>query len=100
MKLRIRAGFLAAVTAFALADRWGLFLPFLLAAALHEAGHLAALAALAVKLLLAALFRKIWPLFALSNLSLGFWNLLPLPGRDGCRLLQLARGVRRIPPAL
>ena len=125
MQLRIRAGFLLAAGAFLLADRWGLFLPFLLAAALHEAGHLAALWALGIpvrelelraggavlraelrgeareawalgagpglNLLLAALFWRPWPLFGLCNLSLGLWNLLPLPGRDGWGLGRLAR---------
>ena len=133
MKLRIRAGFLLAAAVFVLADRRGLFLPFLLAAALHEAGHLAALAALripvrelelraggaiiraglrgapreawalaagpGVNLALAALCRQSRPLFALCNLSLGFWNLLPLPERDGWSLWKLARGRRGAPPA-
>lgn len=136
MQIRVTAGFLLAAGAFWLVDRWGITIPFLLAAALHEAGHLAALAALripvrelelrtvgaviradlrgtpreawalaagpGINLLLAALFRLPWPMFALCNLSLGLWNLLPLPGRDGWGLLQRLRphrGSRRGPGA-
>jgi len=108
-------------------DRWGVAPPFLLAAILHECGHLTALLALkipitglelraggaviraelpggrrealasaagpGVNLLLAALFWRVWPLFGLCNLTLGLVNLLPLPRRDGGKLVQaLKRG--------
>ncbi len=122
MRVRVTAGFWLLLGGFFLLDRRGLTLPFLLAAALHEAGHLAVLPILGlpprslelsaagaliraelrgepreawalgagpgVNLLLAALFWRLWPMFGLCNLSLGLWNLLPLPGRDGWGLLQ------------
>ena len=43
MQITITAGFWLLPVGFWLLDRWGLTLPFLLAAACHEAGHLAAL---------------------------------------------------------
>ena len=43
----------------------------------------------AVNLLLAALFRRAWPLFSLCNLTLGCCNLLPLAMLDGGRLCAL-----------
>ena len=129
LRVRIFPGFWAAAGAFFLLDRWGVVPPFLLAASLHEAGHLAALSALgipvygielravgavirtelrgepreawalaagpAVNLLLAASLWRPWPLFGLCNLSLGLWNLLPIPGRDGGRLLHLYIGNRK-----
>ena len=129
MQIRITAGFWLLLGGFRLLDRWGVTAPFLLAAALHEAGHLAALLALDVpvtalelraggaviraalpggrrealaltagpgmNLLLAAAFWRHWPLFGLCNLSLGLVNLLPLPGRDGGRLLQALKHLER-----
>ena len=129
MRIEIKRGFWLTAAALLLLDRRGVAPPFLLAAALHEAGHLAALRALripvfalelgaagaviraglrgeprearalaagpAVNLLLAACFCSSRPLFALCNLSLGLWNLLPLPRRDGGALLRLAREARR-----
>ena len=123
MRLSVSAGFWLALGGFWLLDRWGTLPPFLLAAALHEAAHLAALRALGIpvrglelraagaviraklpgdrrealalgagpgaNLLLAAIFWRPWRLFGLCNLLLGLWNLLPLPGRDGARLLRL-----------
>ena len=125
MTLSLTAGFVLLLGSLLLLDRWGLVPPFVLAAALHEAGHLAALLALGIpvralelsaagaviraelpgdrrealalaagpgmNLLLALLFRRLWPLFALCNLCLGLANLLPLPGRDGGRLLALCK---------
>ena len=110
---------------FWLLGSWGLFPPFLLAAALHEAGHLAALwlldipvealelraggaviranlrneprelwalaAGPGVNLLLAAVFRRPWQPFALCNLALAIGNLLPLPKRDGGRIVRVLR---------
>ncbi len=127
MQIRITPGFLLLPGCFWLLGRWALCLPFLLAAALHETGHLAALwlldipvcalelgtfgaviradlsgcpreipalaAGPCVNLLLAAVFWRSWPIFALSNLALGLGNLLPFPKRDGGRLVQtLKRG--------
>ena len=126
MTLSVTAGFFLLLGAFFLLDRWGILPPFVLAAALHEAGHLVVLLALGipvralelsaagaviraelpgdrrealalaagpgVNLLLALLFRRLRPLFALCNLCLGLANLLPLPGRDGGRLLRLRKG--------
>ena len=100
-----------------------LVLPFLLAAGLHELGHLLALGALripfyglelrgsgavirgglagepreawvmlagpGVNLLLALLLRRSVPGFALWNLALGAWNLLPIRGLDGGQVLAL-----------
>ena len=114
---------------FGLLDRWGLSLLFLLAAVLHEAGHLTALwlldisveaielraggaviraslrgeerelwaiaAGPAVNLLLAAVFWLPWLDFALCNLALGLGNLLPLPKRDGGRILHTLRRWQR-----
>ena len=48
MRIRVTAGFWALLGAFWLLDRQGITPPFLLAAALHEAGHLAALWALEI----------------------------------------------------
>ena len=122
MRIRVTAGFWLLAGGFFLLDRWGVTLPFFLAAALHEAGHLGVLLVLgiplrslelsaagaliraelrgtpreawalaagpAVNLLLAPFCWRLWPMFGLCNLSLGLWNLLPLPGRDGWGLLQ------------
>lgn len=100
-----------------------LVLPFLLAAGLHELGHLLMLRALGipllglelrssgavirgglvgepreawallagpgVNLLLALALRRAAPGFALWNLGLGAWNLLPIRGLDGGQILAL-----------
>ena len=125
MRVEIKPGFWLAAAGLLLLDRWGLAPAFLLAAAAHEAGHLAALERLqipvrsmelraggaviraplrgapqealalaagpGVNLLLALFFWRLWPRFALCNLWLGLWNLLPLPRRDGGALLRLLR---------
>ena len=44
-----------------------------------------------VNLLLAAVFWQPWHVFALCNLALGIGNLLPLPKRDGGRIVRLLR---------
>lgn len=108
---------------FFYADPYGIFFPFILAAALHELGHLllcrctgtvvcsisvtaagavidvrfpslpaeffTALAGPLTNLLLAVCFLRHWILFALVNLFLAAYNLLPLPPLDGGRLLYL-----------
>ena len=128
MRITITAGFFLLPGCLWLLGRWGLTLPFLLAAALHETGHLAALmtfqipvtalelhaggavirAALpggrrealalaagpAVNLLLAAVFWQPWHIFALCNLALAIGNLLPLPKRDGGRIVRVLRRKR------
>ena len=48
MRIRATAGFWAAAGSFWLLDQWGLTLPLALAAALHEAGHLAVLRAMEI----------------------------------------------------
>ncbi len=53
-----------------------------------------------VNLILAALCLRVAPAFALCNLVLGGFNLLPIPSSDGQRAWQLWRGrwsVRRAP---
>lgn len=128
MQIKITAGFWLLVLGFRLLDRWGLTLPLLLAAACHEAGHLAVLWALeipiealelraggavirarlrdearelwafaagpGVNLLLAAVFWRPWHMFALCNLALAIGNLLPLPKRDGGRIVRVLRRKR------
>ena len=130
LTISISPGFWLLLGAFLLLDRRGAAGPFLLAAGLHEAGHLLALRltgipvlalelrgsgaviraelpgdrreALALaagpgaNLLLAALFWRLWPMFGLCNLCLGLANLLPLPGRDGGRLLRLYKEKRKM----
>ena len=128
MQIKITPGFLLLLGGLWALDRWGLTLPLLLAAALHECGHLVALLTLkipitelelrlsgavirsklpgggrealalaagpGVNLLLALIFWNAWPLFALCDLALGLGNLLPLPQRDGGRLLRALEGRR------
>ena len=125
MQIKITAGFLFLLGCFLALDRRGVAPPFLLAAIVHECGHLTALLALeipitglelraggavirallpggrrealalaagpGVNLLLAAGFWRLWPLFGLCNLTLGLVNLLPLPQRDGGKLLRALR---------
>lgn len=123
LTISVSPGFWLLLLAFCLLDRSGAAGPFLLAAGLHEAGHLLALhltgipvlalelrgtgaviraelpgdrrealalaAGPGLNLLLALLFRRLWPMFGLCSLCLGLANLLPLPGRDGGRLANL-----------
>lgn len=48
MQIKITSGFLFLLGCFWVLDRWGVAPPFLLAAALHECGHLTALLALEI----------------------------------------------------
>ena len=104
-------------------QRAAVLLPFLLAAAVHELGHLLALRLLRHPLpsitlsfsgavmetgllsyrdellaaaagplasLAAGSFLPLWPEFGLYSVILGLFNLLPLPGLDGGRMLRCA----------
>ncbi|HEV2272513.1 MAG TPA: hypothetical protein VGR96_00030 [Acidobacteriaceae bacterium] len=53
-----------------------------------------------INLLLATVFRHLDPAFALVNVVLGVFNLLPIPSSDGSRLLSLLlSGELRAPAA-
>lgn len=68
MRIRVTAGFWLLLGAFWLLDRQGVTLPFLLAAGLHEAGHLAALRVLKI------------PVYALELRTSGAVIRAELPG--------------------
>jgi hypothetical protein len=53
------------------------------------------LAGSGINLVLVPLMLHISPSFALNNLVLGIWNLLPFPGSDGCRAREVLAGMRR-----
>jgi Zn-dependent protease len=53
------------------------------------------LAGSGVNLALALAMLHISPSFALNNLVLGIWNLLPFPASDGSRARQVLAGMRR-----
>ena len=119
-RIEVSPGAAVALAVLVCIDPAALCAPFLLAAAMHEGGHLAALrlcrvpvrrlhiglggavletglrgareevlcaaAGPAVNLLLAAVLWRAQPVFALINLLLGAWNLLPVFPLDGGRI--------------
>jgi Zn-dependent protease len=75
--------------------------PFIRRAPGTDAQNLAiTLAGPVINLLLALVFSRIYPGFALNNLVLGIINSLPFPSSDGSRALRLIRAIRNRPAAL
>jgi Zn-dependent protease len=121
-KIELKPAFVAFMCAYFYFDPAGTFFPFLLAIAVHEAGHLLALRAMrarihklrlditgavleteplryshelivalagpAVNFLCVLTCSQKYPLFALVNFCLLFYNLLPFYPLDGGRILR------------